>query len=79
MVRCLIEDLYLTDMSCYAVFCYCGPRSLMKDVEAATNRLKSAKQKHAEEMQERQRYSNDLQERVVDTRAQKQEVFTAGT
>lgn len=49
-------------------------RSLMKDVEAVTERLQAAEVTHSQEMQEQQRCSSDLQERLVETRAQKEEV-----
>lgn len=46
----------------------------MQDFEAVTERLKSAEEAHKREVDEQQRRSNDLQERLVETRAQKEQV-----
>lgn len=46
----------------------------MQDFEAVTERLKSAEEAHKREVDEQQRRSNDLQERLVEIRAQKEQV-----
>lgn len=46
----------------------------MQDFEAVTERLKSAEEAHKREVDEQQRRSNDLQERLVETRAHKEQV-----
>lgn len=46
----------------------------MKDLEVVTERLRSAEEAHGKEVDEQQRRSNDLQERLVETRAEKQQV-----
>lgn len=46
----------------------------MQDFETVTERLKSAEEAHKREVDEQQRRSNDLQERLVETRAQKEQV-----
>lgn len=46
----------------------------MRDVEAVTERLKAAEEAHGMKMEEQQRRSNDLQERLVEIRALKEEV-----
>ncbi|CAN0266647.1 unnamed protein product [Ectocarpus fasciculatus] len=46
-------------------------RSVMEDLEDVTERLRSAKEAHGKEVDEHQRRSNDLQERLVETRALK--------
>lgn len=49
-------------------------RSVTEDLEAVTKRLRSAEEAHGKEVDEHQRRSNDLQERLVETRAEKAEV-----
>eukprot|EP00904_Undaria_pinnatifida_P004353 jgi/Undpi1/13919/HiC_scaffold_9.g03570.m1 len=49
-------------------------RSVMKDLEVVTERLRSAEEAHGKEVDEQQRRSNDLQERLVETRAEKQQL-----
>lgn len=49
----------------------------MEDLEALTERLKSAEEAHRGEVEEQQRRSNDLQERLVETRADKEQVNDA--
>lgn len=46
----------------------------MGDLEDVTERLRSAKEAHGKEVDEHQRRSNDLQERLVETRALKGQV-----
>lgn len=43
-------------------------------MEAVTKRMRSAEEAHDKEVDEHQRRSNDLQERLVETRAEKAEV-----
>lgn len=47
---------------------------MAEDLEAVTERLRSAEEAHGKEVQEHQRRSNQLQERLVETRAMKEEV-----
>lgn len=47
----------------------------MEDLEVVTERLRSAEEAHGKEVDEQQRRSNDLQERLVETRAQKEQVW----
>eukprot|EP00903_Cladosiphon_okamuranus_P015003 g13882.t1 len=49
-------------------------RSVAEDLETVTKRLRSAEEAHGKEVDEHQRRSNDLQERLVETRAEKAEV-----
>ncbi|CAN0210254.1 unnamed protein product [Ascophyllum nodosum] len=48
-------------------------RSVMEDLDAVTERLRSAKEAHAREVKEQQRRTNDLQERLSETRTQKEQ------
>lgn len=47
----------------------------MEDLEVVTERLRSAEEAHGKEVDEQQRRSNDLQERLVETRAHKEQVW----
>lgn len=49
-------------------------RSVAEDLEAVTERLKSTEEAHSKDVEEHQRRSNHLQERLVETRALKEEV-----
>lgn len=51
----------------------------MGDLQAATERLKAAQEAHSKERDDRQRRADDLQECLVDTRAQKEQVRNART
>lgn len=51
----------------------------MEDLEAVTERLKSAEEAHRREIDEQQRRTNNLQERLVETRGQKEEVSICST
>lgn len=53
---------------------YCC-RSVLEDLEAVTKRLRSAEKAHDKDVEEQQRRSNDLQERLVETRAQREQVL----
>lgn len=46
----------------------------MKDVEAATQRLKSTEESHKRNTAEQESRSNHLQERLMETRARMEEV-----
>ena len=50
----------------------------MEDLDAVTERLRSAKEAHAREVKEQQRRTNDLQERLSETRTQKEQVRGMG-
>lgn len=52
---------------------------MTEDLEAVTERLKSAEEAHSREVEEHQRRSNDLQERLVETRNLKEQVSAATT
>lgn len=54
-----------------------GNRSVAEDLEAVNKRLRSTEEAHSKEVDEHQRRSNDLQERLVETRAEKAEVSVA--
>lgn len=58
---------------CHAMV-YNNNRSVVEDLEDVTERLRSANEAHGKEVDEHQRRSNDLQERLVETRALKGQV-----